>query len=138
MRSVWLLILAMSYSATSQCLRISSQAFCGMMPSRAWARARPASKSRYFWIRLSSENTRRIASVEKMSRKTAESMAVVGIQRPFGAGSGEPRASGGGDVSPGGGAGVAGVGGWLLYTDAIAVYNLHAGGRSRNHPRGRH
>src|SRR4029077_6080570 len=91
MRSVWLLIFAMSYCATSQCSRISSQAFCGMMPSRACARARPASKSRYFWIRFSSENTRRIASVEKMSRKTAESMAVVGIQEPFGEGSEEPK-----------------------------------------------
>src|SRR5215831_4687939 len=80
MRSVWLLIFARSNWATSQCFRISSQAFCGMMPSRAWARARPASKSRYFWIRFSSENTRRIGSVEKMSRKTAESMAVVGIR----------------------------------------------------------
>src|SRR5215469_16446279 len=84
MRSVCALTLARSNSATSQCLTISSQACCGMMPSRAWARARAASKSRYFWIRFSSENTRRIASVEKISRNTAESTAVAGIRKPFG------------------------------------------------------
>ena len=50
-----------------------------MMPSRACARASAASNSRYFCTRLSSEKIRRIASVEKMLRKTAESMAVAGI-----------------------------------------------------------
>ncbi len=55
---------------------ISSAASCGMMPSRACARASAASKSRYFCTRFSSENTRRIASVEKMLRNTAESMMV--------------------------------------------------------------
>src|SRR5579883_881089 len=89
MRSVCVLILARSYCETSQCSRISSQAFCGMMPRRAWARASPASKSRYFWIRLPSEKTRRIDSVEKMSRKTAESIAVVGISEAFRTGRGD-------------------------------------------------
>src|SRR5277367_2860929 len=50
-----------------------------MMPSRPCARAKAASKSRYFWTRLSSKNTRRIASVEKISRNTAESISDVGI-----------------------------------------------------------
>ena len=43
------------------------------------ARASAASKSRYFWTRFSSEKTRRIASVEKMSRNTAESISDVGM-----------------------------------------------------------
>ncbi len=59
--------------------QISSPASFGMMPSRACARASAASKSRYFWMRFSSENTRRIASVEKMSRNMAESMVVDGM-----------------------------------------------------------
>jgi len=45
----------------------------------AWARARAASKSRYFCTLFSSENTPRMASVEKMSRNTAESINDAGM-----------------------------------------------------------
>jgi hypothetical protein len=74
MRSVWLFSLPKSISATWQCRQISSAASLGRMPSRAWARAKAASKSRYFCTLFSSENTPRMASVEKMSRNTAESI----------------------------------------------------------------
>src|SRR5690242_15887387 len=80
MRSVCFFKSAMSYSPTWQCLTISSAASFGMMPSRACTVARAASISRYFWMRFSSEKTRRIASVEKMSRKIAESSAVAGMR----------------------------------------------------------
>ena len=79
MRSVCFFSFSKSNWSILQCLRISSQASCGMMPSFACARASPASKSRYFWMRLPSDNTCRMASVPKMSRKMAESMAVAGI-----------------------------------------------------------
>src|ERR1700680_1490958 len=53
-----------------------------MMPSDACTRASTASTSRYRWIRFSSENTRRIASVLKISRNTMESIAVEPMFRP--------------------------------------------------------
>src|SRR6476469_477885 len=73
----------MSNCSTLQCLRISSQASCGMIFSLACARARPASKSRYFWMRLPSDHTCRMASVPKMSLKMAESIVPVGMAGPF-------------------------------------------------------
>src|SRR5436190_18742212 len=50
-----------------------------MIFSLAWARAKPASKSRYFWMRLPSDQTCRMASVPKISLKIAESMVPVGM-----------------------------------------------------------
>ncbi len=83
MRSVSFFSFSKSYWSTLTCLRISSQASCGMIFSFAWARARPASKSRYFWMRLPSDHTCRMASVPKMSLKMAESMVPVGMAGPF-------------------------------------------------------
>src|SRR3954465_7193156 len=54
-----------------------------MIFSLAWARANPASKSRYFWMRLPSDHTCRMASVPKMFLKIAESIVPVGMARPF-------------------------------------------------------
>jgi hypothetical protein len=79
MRSVWAFSLAKSISASRQWRQISSAASFGMMPSRACERASAASKSRYFCTRFSSENTLRIASVEKMSRNTVESINDAGM-----------------------------------------------------------
>src|SRR6476619_7172535 len=83
MRSVSFFSFSMSYCSTFTCLRISSQASCGMIFNRAWARARPASKSRYFWMRLPSDQTCRMASVPKMSLKIMESIVPVGMAEPF-------------------------------------------------------
>src|SRR4029078_7656799 len=69
----------MSNCSTLTCLTISSQASWGMILSFACARARPASKSRYFWMRLPSDHTCRMASVPKMSLKMAESIVPVGM-----------------------------------------------------------
>src|SRR5215470_10136737 len=92
MRSVALLSLAKSYSAIEQWRWISSHAFCGMMPRRAWARASAASMSRYLWMRFSSAKMRRIGSVENMSRKIPELTPTAVILQPFG-GSRHDRAS---------------------------------------------
>src|SRR3954465_8973847 len=54
-----------------------------MIFSLAWARASPASKSRYFWMRLPSDHTCRMASVPKMSLKMAESIVPVGMGGAF-------------------------------------------------------
>src|SRR5499433_1034160 len=90
MRSVWVLSLAKSYLAIEQWRRISSHAFCGMMPRRAWTHASAASTSRYFWMRFSSPKMRRIGSVENMSRKIPELTPTAVIPQPFG-GSGHDR-----------------------------------------------
>src|SRR5215207_2132433 len=79
MRSVSVFSFSMSYCSTLTCFKISSQASCGMILSFAWARARPASKSRYFWMRLPSDHTCRMASVPKISLKMAESIVPVGM-----------------------------------------------------------
>src|SRR5215467_3025673 len=84
MRSVWVLSLAKSYLAIEQWRRISSHAFCGMMPRRAWTHASAASTSRYFWMRFSSAKMRRIGSVENMSRKIPELTPTAVILQPFG------------------------------------------------------
>ena len=81
MRSVASFSFAMSIWSALQCLTISSQAFCGMILSRACARASAASKSRYFCTRFSSDHTWRMAGVVKMSRNTAELRMVEGIAR---------------------------------------------------------
>ena len=79
MRSVASLSFAMSILSAEQCLTISSQASCGMMPSLACATASAASKSRYFCTRFSSDHTTRMGSVVKILRNTAESRIVEGI-----------------------------------------------------------
>ncbi len=59
---------------------ISSAAAAGMSPSRPCTRASAASTSRYFCVRFSSDQTRRIVSVAKMFPKIAESTMVDGIR----------------------------------------------------------
>ena len=61
--SVPALSFAMSIFFASQWRAISSAASFGMMPSRPCAFASAASKSRYFWMRFSSDHTARIVSV---------------------------------------------------------------------------
>src|SRR5919202_3488572 len=79
MRSVWARSFVISILSSLQFRTISSAASCGMMPRRACTRASAASMSRYFWVRFSSDQTARIASVLKMSPKIAESMIVAGM-----------------------------------------------------------
>src|SRR5438128_5435280 len=69
----------MSILSSVQFFTISSAASAGMIPSRAWTRASAASMSRYFCVLFSSEKTLRIAAVEKILPKIAESMIVEGI-----------------------------------------------------------
>src|ERR1043165_7054251 len=52
---------------------ISSAASSGMIPRRPWTTASARSNSRYFAVRLSSDHTRRMASVEERLRKMRES-----------------------------------------------------------------
>src|SRR4051812_45278246 len=66
----------MSIFATSQCRAISSAASRGMMPSRPCTTASARSNSRYLAVRFSSDQMRRMASVEKMLPKMRESMRV--------------------------------------------------------------
>src|SRR5204863_6323140 len=58
---------------------ISAAAFAGMMPSRAWTRARAASMSRYLRVRFSSDHTWRMAPALKRLPKMAESTLVAGM-----------------------------------------------------------
>src|SRR5215472_416259 len=80
--SVRFFSLATSYCRTSPCLAISLAASAGMMPSSAWTRASATSMSRYFWMRFSSDQIARMASVLKISRKIRESIAVEPIASP--------------------------------------------------------
>ena len=79
MRSVCRRSFAMSIWSRWQWLTISSAASCGMRPSRPCTLASAASMSRYFWVRFSSDQTWRIASLLKMPWKMAESMMVDGM-----------------------------------------------------------
>src|SRR2546422_8572729 len=79
MRSVCARSLLRSIFSSLQLRTISAAAFAGMMPSRAWTRARAASMSRYLRVRFSSDHTWRMASVLKRLPKMAESMMVAGM-----------------------------------------------------------
>src|SRR2546426_9278532 len=76
MRSVCARSLLRSILSSLQLRTISAAAFAGMMPSRAWTRARAASMSRYLRVRFSSDHTWRMASVLKRLPKMAESTMV--------------------------------------------------------------
>ena len=65
--------------STLQTRVISTAASLEMMPSDAWARARAASQSRYFWVRNSSDHMRRISALLNMPAKTSESIALAGM-----------------------------------------------------------
>src|SRR6267143_4332092 len=79
MRSVCARSFCRSIFSSLQLRTISAAAFPGMMPSRAWTRARAASMSRYLRVRFSSDHTWRMASVLKRLPKMAESMMVAGM-----------------------------------------------------------
>src|SRR5437879_1339541 len=79
MRSVCARSLLRSIFSSLQLRTISAAAFAGMMPSRAWTRARAASMSRYLRVRFSSDHTWRMASVLKRLPKMAESTMVAGM-----------------------------------------------------------
>ena len=83
MRSVCARSLVMSICSSRQWLTISSAASCGISPIRPCTLASAASVSRYFWVRFSSDQTWRIASVLKMPWKMAESMRVDAMVRTF-------------------------------------------------------
>src|SRR5882672_7129103 len=83
MRSVSAFSFARSSRSSWQLRAISFAAACGMMPSLPCTRASAASMSRYFWVRFSSDQTRRISAVLKMSPKMAESMSVEGMAAPL-------------------------------------------------------
>src|ERR1700752_3133808 len=79
MRSVCARSFPRSIFSSLQLRTISAAAFAGMMPSRAWTRARAASMSRYLRVRFSSDHTWRMASVLKRLPKMAESTMVAGM-----------------------------------------------------------
>src|SRR2546425_2494264 len=79
MRSVCARSLRRSILSSLQLRTISVAAFSGMMPSRAWTRARAASMSRYLRVRFSSDHTCRMASVLNRLPKMAESTMVAGM-----------------------------------------------------------
>src|SRR6266446_1982125 len=79
MRSVCARSLRRSILSSLQLRSISAAAFAGMMPSRAWTRARAASMSRYLRVRFSSDHTWRMASVLNRLPKMAESTMVAGM-----------------------------------------------------------